>query len=176
MLHIVGHWTWPGHEGRSRQVKVYSHMDEVELVLNGNSLGTKTQSAGAGLPNVPRVWDVTYAQGTLTAIARGRGRELSDERKTASSPHHLLLESDVTEVRSGDRESVAYLTAIVVDEQGTVVPTATHPITFTTYGPGELLEQTWLGHGTGLTWNAVAGKTRVAFRATSRTGHAVVSA
>jgi hypothetical protein len=39
-----------------------------------------------------------------------------------------------------------------------------------------LLPQTWPGHATGLTWNAVAGMTRIAFRATSRTGEAVISA
>ena len=38
------------------------------------------------------------------------------------------------------------------------------------------LPQTWLGHGTGLTWNAVGGMTRIALRATERSGHAVVSA
>jgi hypothetical protein len=56
------------------------------------------------------------------------------------------------------------------------VPSAHPEITFTLYGPGELLPQTWLGHGTGTTWNAVAGVTRIALRATKRTGHAVVSA
>ena len=56
------------------------------------------------------------------------------------------------------------------------MPSSHHAITFTSYGPGELLAQTWLGHGTGLTWNVVAGKTRVAFRSTSSAGRAVISA
>ena len=176
MVHIAGHWTWPGEEGRSKQVKVYSNMNEVELLLNAKSLGVKTGNADSRLPRPPRMWDVTYTPGTLTAIARSRGKELRDERKTAGAPRRVVLQSDAAELRSGEPESIAYLTAMVVDEQGAVVPTATHPITFTSYGPGELLEQTWLGYGTGLTWNAVAGKTRVAFRATARTGHSVVSA
>ncbi len=49
-------------------------------------------------------------------------------------------------------------------------------ITSTSYRQGELLRQTWLGHGTGWTLNAVAGMTCVALRATDRTGRAVVSA
>ena len=57
-----------------------------------------------------------------------------------------------------------------------MVPTASQAISFTSYGPGELLPQTWLGHGTGFTWNVIGGKTCVAFRATSRTGRAVISA
>jgi len=65
---------------------------------------------------------------------------------------------------------------MVADRDGTLVPGASLPITFTSYGPGELLPQTWLGHGTGFTWNAIGGMTRIAFRATSRTGQAVISA
>ncbi len=50
MVHIVGHWTWPGETGRKRQVRVYSNCDTVELVLNGRSLG-------ASRPATPeRVW------------------------------------------------------------------------------------------------------------------------
>jgi hypothetical protein len=71
---------------------------------------------------------------------------------------------------------LAYLTASVVDKAGVIVPGAHPAISFTSYGPGELLEQTWLGHGTGLTWNAVDGKTRIAFRSTARSGRAVISA
>jgi hypothetical protein len=43
-------------------------------------------------------------------------------------------------------------------------------------GPGELLPQTWAGYPTGLTWNAVAGMTVVALRATDRVGRCRVTA
>jgi beta-galactosidase len=39
MVHIVGPWTWPGQEGKKRQVRVYSNCDSVELLLNGRNLG-----------------------------------------------------------------------------------------------------------------------------------------
>jgi beta-galactosidase len=51
MAHIVGHWTWPGQEGKKRQVRVYSNCDSVELLLNGRSLGVH-QPATEG-----RVWE-----------------------------------------------------------------------------------------------------------------------
>jgi hypothetical protein len=88
----------------------------------------------------------------------------------------VQLSSDVQEVRSGDRDSFAYVTAAVVDKDGTVVPSAYLPISFTSYGPGELLPQIWAGHPAGFTWNAIAGLTRIAFRATDRVGRSVVSA
>ncbi|HEV2492484.1 MAG TPA: glycoside hydrolase family 2 TIM barrel-domain containing protein [Terriglobia bacterium] len=176
LVHIVGHWTWPGDEGKTKSVKVYSNLEEVELFLNGASLGAIRDSKDSGLPHPPRTWRVPFQPGTLTAVARSRSVKISDERRTAGPPHHIALESDAPQLRGGDRESLAYITARVVDEQQTVVPTAYHPITFTAYGPGELLPQTWLGQGTGLTWNAIAGQTRIAFRADDRTGHSIISA
>jgi beta-galactosidase len=175
MVHIVGHWTWPRDEGKVKSVKVYSNAEEVELFLNGSSLGAKKDSDRLALPHPPHVWDVPYHPGTLKAVARSRGAEMADERRTADVAHHILLEADVRQLKSGDRESLAYITALVVDQQGTVVPTASQAISFTSYGPGELLPQTWPGHGTGFTWNVIDGKTCVAFRATSRTGRAVIS-
>lgn len=41
MVHIVGHWTWPGFAGRNRQVRIYSNCETVELFLNGRSLGER---------------------------------------------------------------------------------------------------------------------------------------
>jgi beta-galactosidase len=176
MVHIVGHWTWPGEEGKTRPVKVYSNANDVELFLNGKSLGTKPGGDNPGLLHPPRIWQVPYQPGTLKAVAHVSGKELDHELKTAGSPHHIALESDVQQLRSGDLESLAYITASVVDQAGTVVPSSHDAITFTSYGPGELLEQSWLGHGKGLTWDLVAGKTVVAFRSTPRTGRAVISA
>ena len=176
MVHIVGPWTWPGEEGHARVVKVYSNAPRVELFLNGRSLGAKDDQPAANLLHPPRVWEVAYHPGVLRAVARSATSELMDERKTAGAPYQILLSSDATEMRSGDTESLAYLTAVIADKDGTLVPDANLPITFTSYGPGELLPQTWLGHGTGLTWNAIGGLTRIAFRATSRTGQAVISA
>ncbi len=176
MVHIVGPWTWAGEEGKTRAVKVYSNCEEVELFLNGRSLGKAENKDFPGLKHPPRIWQVPYQPGTLKAVAKSQGKEFVHEIRTAGAAHHILLESDVQQLKSGDLESLAYLTASVVDAAGTVVPDSHHPITFTSYGPGQLLPQTWLGYPTGLTWNAVAGKTRIAFRATSRSGLAVISA
>jgi beta-galactosidase len=176
MVHIVGHWTWPGEEGKTRTVKVYSNAQEVELFLNGGSLGTKKNVRDAGLLRPPRLWEVQYQPGALKAVARTSAGEIVDERKTAGPAYRILLESDTPQLISGDPESLAYITASVVDEAGVTVPGDHSPISFTSYGPGRLLEQTWLTYGTGLTWNSVDGKTRVAFRSAPRSGMAVISA
>jgi beta-galactosidase len=177
MVHIIGHWTWPGQEGCPRAVKVYSNAPRVELFLNGRSLGAKDDTSGSGdLLHPPRVWDVGYQPGTLEAVARFENERVSDVRKTAGPAARIVLEADTRQLRAGDPEDFAYITAIVTDKDGTPVPDSTAPIAFTWYGPGKLLPQTWPGYATGFTWNAVAGMTRIAFRATARTGEAVISA
>jgi beta-galactosidase len=176
MVHIVGHWTWPGEEGKSREVKVYSNAEQIELFLNGKSLGVKANAADPGLRHPPRIWQVPYQPGTLKAMAMTGDKGISDERRTAGPAYRILLEADTQRMTSGDPESLAYITASVVDEAGVVVPGAHPAISFTSYGPGRLMEQTWLGHGTGLTWNAVDGKTCIAFRSTPRSGEAAISA
>jgi beta-galactosidase len=175
MVHIVGHWTWPGEEGKVRTVQVLSDQQTVELFLNGRSLGAKTNTADDGLAFPLRIWQVPYEPGRLTAVATGRAQEIKDERRTAGPAYKLVLESDLPTLLSGDPENLAYLTASVVDKEGVIVPGAHPTLTFTSYGPGELLEQSWLGRGTGLTWEAVDGRTRVAFRSTARVGRAVIS-
>jgi beta-galactosidase len=176
MVHICGHWTWPDEMGAKRSVKVYSNLEEVELFLNGRSLGTKSGDTYAGLAHAPRIWEVPYEPGTLEAVARSGSQIAKDARKTAGPAARVDVSCDVKQIRSGDRESFAYFEASVVDKDGTVVPSAFQPITFTSYGPGELLPQIWAGHEKGFTWNAVAGKTGIAFRSTDRVGRARISA
>lgn len=176
MVHIVGHWTFPGSEGKVRPVRVYSNADRVELFLNGRSLGVKTTSARDGLLHPPFVWSIGYETGALRAVATSNGIEIRDEVRTAGPAYKLVLHVDKESLVLGDANSLAYVTAMVVDEAGELVPGSHPAITFTSYGPGELLKQAWLGHGTGYTWNAVDGSTRIAFRSTARSGRATISA
>ena len=177
MVHIVGHWTWPGinKAGETRSVKVYSNMDKVELFLNGKSLGEKINIPDS-LAHPPRIWQVPYEPGTLKAVASTGGKTIQDEIRTSGPAYRLVLTSDTQQLISGDPNSLAYITATVVDETGEIVPGAYPAVSFTSYGPGQLLQQEWLGHGTGLTWNAIDGSTKVAFRSTLRSGRTVISA
>jgi len=176
MVHIVGYWTAPEEAGKPRDVKVYSNAPQVQLFLNGKSLGVKDRDSSHDLASSPRVWQVAYEPGAIKAVARNGATEVTDERTTPGAPYQIILESDVTKLVSGDPESMAYLTATIADKNGHVVPSAYHSVSFALYGPGELLAQTWPGYPTGLTWNVVAGKTRFAFRSTARSGMAVISA
>jgi beta-galactosidase len=124
----VANWT-PVDEGTydDARTEVYSNCEEVELFLNGKSLGTKTKPAD----DSPRQWQVTYEKGTLKAVARNRGKEVANEElKTAGSPEKIILKADRPSI-SKNNDDVTYITASVVDENGITCPNSDKLISFT---------------------------------------------
>ena len=116
-------------------VEVYSNCGEVELLLNGRSLGAKPLPSDAA----PRIWQVGFEAGKLEAIGRDKGREVARAGlRTASKPARIELETD-RQTLASDWESVAFVTARVVDENGVTVPTADNAIAFQTQSPGYIL-------------------------------------
>ena len=64
VLHISPHWNWKGKEGKPIDVWVNTNADNVELFLNGKSLGKKDMPRNRHLQ-----WTVNYEPGTLEAVA-----------------------------------------------------------------------------------------------------------
>jgi beta-galactosidase len=113
-------WTWAGYEGKPVKVDVYSAAEEVELVLNGKSLGRKP----AGHEHRNKVtFDLTYEPGTLEAVSYVGGEIISkDEVTSAGKPAGVRITSDKKEL-SADGQSLAYAVVEVVDAEGRYVPT-----------------------------------------------------
>lgn len=83
MVHIYGH-NWPvrwGDEGQTRQVFVYSNCDEVELVVNGVSLGTKQRNID-DYPAQGFHWDVAYKAGDNEIVAIAKTKKKNAKGKT----------------------------------------------------------------------------------------------
>ena len=59
VLHLFPHWNWKGKEGKTIRVFTYTNVEEVELFLNGKSLGKKKV-----LPFENQSWNVKYKPGT----------------------------------------------------------------------------------------------------------------
>src|SRR6185295_18981245 len=66
---LFSDWTPASLDAHDENVEVYSNCEEVELLLNGNSLGAKPLNADAS----PRTWKVPFKPGALKAIARNKG-------------------------------------------------------------------------------------------------------
>lgn len=132
---IAPDWTPPVTEAHEENVEVYSNCDEVELQLNGRSLGSKSLPADAS----PRSWHVPFERGALKAIGRNGGQVVaSEELRTAGPAAKVVLAADRDTV-TPDWDDVSFVRATVVDENGTRVPNATNLIAFHIAGPANIV-------------------------------------
>lgn len=124
MVHLLPHWNWQA--GDIVRVAAPTNCEEVELFLNGRSLGRRTGDCC----DTPE-WEVPFERGRLTARAYRGGKCVArDEVRTAGKPYAIRMTADRTSYRN-DGEDTAVFDLAVVDRRGVVVPTATHHLTFT---------------------------------------------
>lgn len=110
-------WNWNGQEGQPVKVMVFSNAQEVELFLNGESLGRKAVAKDGELPQSVR-FDAVYAPGELLAVSYRDGAEVSrGTLKTTGAPAAIRL----SEERAGN---YIYVGAELVDRDGALVPDA----------------------------------------------------
>jgi len=125
LVHIVPHWNFNGLEGREIFIPVYTNCDELELFVNGKSLGKKQiekYSWGE--------WNIPFEKGELLCAGYKNGKKVcEDKRITAGKPvaFKLTLENEV----KPNGQDIALFTCECVDEKGNVVPTANELVTFT---------------------------------------------
>ncbi len=130
VLHIFPHWNWK--KGQTVDIWAYSNAEEVELFLNGKSLGIKKKQGD----DLHLMWRVPFVPGTLKAISRTSGRQvLVKEVKTAGIPARLLITADRSLIKA-DGNDLSYLTVDVVDANGVIVPDADNLVKFKVDGPG----------------------------------------
>lgn len=133
VLHVFPNWNW--HKGDTVDVWAYTSCEEVELFLNGKSLGTKRKVGD----DLHLMWRLPFEPGTLKAVGRTGGKEiLTDEVRTAGPPAKILLEADRTAIAADGRD-LSFVTVKVVDEKGTLVPYADNLIRFKITGDGRIV-------------------------------------
>jgi beta-galactosidase len=129
-------WTWPGEEGDTMQVSVYSRCQEVRLELNGNVIGQKQTSDKSSLT---AKFAVPYSSGELKATGIINGKEVATKVfKTAGKPSHLSLKADRSNINA-DRNDLSYVSVEVRDKDENLIPNSDIKIKFTVSGEGELL-------------------------------------
>ena len=131
MAHIVPHWNFEGLEDVN--VTVYTNCEELELFLNGESMGRKQiKKYGRG------EWRVKFIPGTLEVKGYINGNEVcSDSRKTAGKPAALKLSQDND--FAFNKSDIALFTCECIDEKGLVVPDAAEFVRFSVSAPAEII-------------------------------------
>ncbi len=127
LVHLLPHWNWPGRQGQPVEVWVHGNTAEVELRLNGRSLGRKRMPRNRHL-----VWSVPYAPGRIEAIGYNGGRVAArDARETSGAPLAARLTVDRRIAKDGD---VVIANAELLDSRGRLVPTADNLLRFKAAG------------------------------------------
>jgi beta-galactosidase len=134
VLHLFPHWNFEGREGDEIPIWVHSNLDEVELFVNGKSLGSQ---------KVPRLghveWKAKYEPGVIEARGSKSGQVvLTEKRETTGPAVSIRLTADRTEIYA-DGEDVAALKVEALDKEGRAVPTSGTYIGFKISGNGTLI-------------------------------------
>ncbi|MHB1922219.1 MAG: beta-galactosidase GalB [Chitinophagaceae bacterium] len=131
VLHIFPHWNWK--KGDTVDIwAYYNHADQVELFLNGKSLGIRSKHGD----DLHVMWRVPFEPGTLVAISRKGGRIVKKVvEQTAGQPAKIILEADRKEINANGRD-LSFVTVKIEDQHGIVEPHADNLVHFTISGPG----------------------------------------
>jgi beta-galactosidase len=134
VLHLLPHWNWSGKEGQNIDVRCFSNFKEVELFLNGQSLGRKSMLANSHLQ-----WKVPYAPGVLLAKGYKDGQAIAEEKvETTGAATGVKLTPDRASI-DANGEDLSIITVSVTDAAGRVVPVADNHIDFELSGPGRII-------------------------------------
>lgn len=132
VLHVFPHWNWK--KGDTVDVWAYTNCGDVELFLNGQSLGIKKKIGD----DLHLMWRLPFTPGTLKAIGRTDGKEIqTQEIKTAGAPAKIVLEADRNVIKA-DGKDLSFITVKILDEEGTLVPHANNLIQFDISGQGKI--------------------------------------
>lgn len=132
---VKASWTFPGYEGEPTRVEIYSGAEEVELILNGKSLGRKPAGDKA---NYRTIFEVPYEPGELTAVGYENGKELSRMTlETAGEAKSIVLKPETDAVPACPKNFI-YVNMEFVDEKGRRVPYVEKSATAKVEGEGTL--------------------------------------
>jgi len=132
VLHLLPHWNWT--TGQEIDVRALSNCEEVELFLNGRSLGKQAMKRNSELK-----WKVNFAAGTLSARGYNGGRAVAEAKiETTGAPAAVLLEPDRKAIDASG-EDLAVFKVAITDAKGRIVPVASNSIDFELEGPGRIL-------------------------------------
>ncbi len=114
---------------------VNSNADEVELFLNGKTLGKKVMPRNSHLQ-----WQVAYEPGSaLKAIATKNGRTYEIVMETTGEAHQISTLTPDRNIVTADGKDATVVNVTVLDNKGREVPTANHLVAFSLEGDASIV-------------------------------------
>lgn len=131
---------WNRAEGSKCNIIIYTNADEVELLLNGKSLGVKANPKDdAKMRNQIRWTDIEYMPGKLEAIGRTGGKTVSRHKiETTGQAVKLTANADNSQWKA-DGQDLQHVCITAVDSKGRRVFDANEKLTFSIEGDAEII-------------------------------------
>jgi beta-galactosidase len=130
---------WNRQEGKKYNLYTYTNADEVELLVNGKSVGVQENSMDVKKRNTIYWKDIPFTAGKITAIAKQAGKEVArHELQTTGKAVALKIETENANWKA-DGMDLQYVKVYAVDSKGNKVPTATDEISFDIGGAASLI-------------------------------------
>jgi len=131
VLHLFPHWNWQENQPVDMWA-YYNNADEVELFLNGESLGRKSKTED----ELRAWWRIPFQKGTVKAVSYKDGKEvMTREIKTVGDPVSIRLTADRQTLKAGGKD-LSFVTVEAFDAEGNAVPVAENKIDFSVEGAG----------------------------------------
>ncbi|QTE39849.1 glycoside hydrolase family 2 TIM barrel-domain containing protein [Mucilaginibacter gossypii] len=126
-------WTWPGFEGRTLDVEVYSKYPKVRLYFNDKLLGEKSTTVNQ---EFKATFSVPYTPGTLKAVGVENDKEIeSTTLQTSGSAAKIRLIADRRQLLPNGQD-LSYVSIEITDKDGVLQPNASDRLQFKIEGPG----------------------------------------
>ena len=133
---------WNRPKGCTVSLYTYTNCDEVELLLNGRSLGRKVNPQDPKLRNQIRWSDIAYNPGTLVAVAFRNGKPVARHHLETSGKAVRLVATTDNSSWQADGMDLQHIRLTAVDAKGRRVLTATGELTFSIEGDARIVAVT----------------------------------
>jgi beta-galactosidase len=128
-------WTWPGFEGKTIQVEVYSKYPKVRLYQDNKLVG---EQATTREQQFKATFSVPYSAGVVKAVGVENDKEMeSTLLQTAGDAAKLKLTADRKEILANGQD-LSFVTIEITDQNGVFQPNAANRLHFKINGPGTI--------------------------------------
>lgn len=136
IVFIHSHFWRTDYLNQKKNIQIDSNCDEVELFVNGKSIGIKYPARETF--NTITFNNVIVEKGSLKAIGKKNGKEYIHLVEMPRKSTKIVLTTDQSQIKS-DRSGIALIKADILDEYGHRVFDATNTLNWSISGPGKLI-------------------------------------
>ena len=130
---------WNRKAGSTLSLYTYTNADEVELFVNGKSVGVKKNSDNPRTRNKIKWDNVKYEEGYIEAVAKKAGKVVARHKIETTSDAVKLVVAPDNQQWKADGQDLQHIRVWAVDKKGRRVHGAQNELTFAVDGPAEIV-------------------------------------